>query len=119
MKLEIPQAYAAIGLEDDYEYQDAFTFNVNDGWTLIGERPSNGNGSVRTLLYLYGSDTQTPTMLAANGTTTTIFDQITVPNFCRCRALNSSFNVEGFMEQATGVDLATAVADAKAWASIQ
>ena len=118
MKLEVPQAFASIELEDDSEYMDALTFTVNDGWTLIGERPSV-NGSDRILLYMYGSDAETPTMLAAKGMTTAIFDSVTVPNFCRCRELATTFDVEGFTEQALGVDLATAVRDAKAWATVK
>ena len=118
MKVEMPQAMASTELAEDYSYQDAFTYEVNDGWVLLGEKPSNESGSDHVYLYMYGEDEDTPTLLAARGLTTALFDEITVPAFVRCMATSNSLDVEGFTEQSTGVSLATAIADAKTWARI-
>jgi hypothetical protein len=119
MKVEMPQAQASLELEEDYSYQDAFTYEVNDGWVLLGEKPSNASGSDHVYLYMYGTDASTPTILPARGLTTALFDEITVPDFVRCVATSNTLDVEGFTEQSAGVPLATAIADAMTWARIQ
>ena len=119
MKVEMPQVRATLDPEGEYAYTDAFTYNVNDGWVLVGEKPTTSEGGDHIYLYMYGANINTPTLLPANGRTTALFNEITVPDFARCLAKTGTLDIEGFSEQSAGVDLATALADAREWATIQ
>jgi len=120
MKVIVPKAYGSTDLEEDYSYQDALRFEINDGWVPIADSNANANEtSGHIYLYMYGSSRSNPTVLEAGGTTTPLFNEITVPDFVRVQAQSGSIDVEGFTEQYVGVDLDTAIADAIDWAAIR
>ena len=108
IKVSVPQVNAKKGAETEKTYQDVVTFTPNTGWTLIGETAGSSEGPH---VLLYRCDTK----LAPMGTTGTLFDTITVPDFKAADEVSDNVSVWGYMVQTTGVTQAEADADAVTW----
>ncbi len=67
LKVIIPQAEVQLEGQDEASVQDLFTFEANDGWTLI----SSENGE-----YVYAYDN----VVAAGESTDTLFDEVQLVN---------------------------------------
>mgnify|MGYP004586391299 CR=1 FL=1 len=107
MKVEVPTLTAQKEGDADDKVYDAVTFTKNAGWTEIKSTPSAVAGT--NSVYIYGYDTK----LAAQGETTTLFDNFTVQDFTKvARGLSDSIDVSGTLIQTTGYDTQDAAATA-------
>lgn len=108
IKVSVPQVNARKDVEEEKTFQDVVTFTANAGWTLIGETAGSSDGP-HVLLYRYD------TKLAANDSTGTLFDSVTVPDFKAAEGVEGNISVLGYMVQTTGITQAEADADAITW----
>ena len=100
IKVEMPTVSAQVEGEDAETVHDAFNYVVNDGWELIEVEDSGQSDIAGTdSVYIYAYKTP----LAAGNQTSTLFDEMTVPDYTKLlNGLEGSVDITGYLIQTEG-----------------